>query len=96
VDRALKAIEGVGRAVHAHLKSLVVVISARFAFGHDCLPLTWAILQNYNPPHPASVPKPRPSASLAEEENGVTPGATGNSESSHIGIQPVMHAGTGA
>jgi hypothetical protein len=38
MDRALEAIESVGRAVHTHLKRLVVVISARFAFGHDCLP----------------------------------------------------------
>ena len=57
MDRALKAIESVGPAVHDYLKRLVVVISARFAFGHDCLPLTWAILQTYNPPHPASLSK---------------------------------------
>ena len=38
MDRALKAVEGVSRAVHAHLKRLVVFISARFASGHDSLP----------------------------------------------------------
>jgi hypothetical protein len=38
MDRTLKTIEGVSRAVHAHLKRLVVVISARLARGHDCLP----------------------------------------------------------
>ena len=37
MDRALKAIKGVRRAIHAHLKRLVVVISAGFASGHDCL-----------------------------------------------------------
>src|SRR3977135_140774 len=31
MDRAFEAVEGVGRAVHAHLKRLVVVISAGFA-----------------------------------------------------------------
>ena len=36
MDSALKAIEGVGPAVHAHLKRFVVVISACFALGHDC------------------------------------------------------------
>ena len=36
MDRTLKAIEGVGPAVHAHLKRFVVVISARFTLGHDC------------------------------------------------------------
>ena len=38
MDRALEAVEGVGGAVHAHLKRLVVVVSAGFAFGHDLLP----------------------------------------------------------
>jgi len=37
MDRALKAIEGMGRAVHGHLKGLIIVISAGFASGHDCL-----------------------------------------------------------
>src|SRR3984893_8493532 len=31
MDRALEAVEGVGGAVHAHLKRLVVVVSAGFA-----------------------------------------------------------------
>src|SRR6266571_7206900 len=38
MDRTLEAVEGVGGAVHAHLKRLVVVVSAGFAFGHDLLP----------------------------------------------------------
>jgi hypothetical protein len=38
MDGALKAVEGMGPAVHAHLKCLVIVISAGFASGHDCLP----------------------------------------------------------
>jgi hypothetical protein len=31
----------VGPAVHVHLKRLVIVISAGFASGHDCLPFCW-------------------------------------------------------
>jgi hypothetical protein len=38
MDRTLEAIEGVGLAVHAHLKRFVVVVSAGFASGHDVLP----------------------------------------------------------
>jgi SGNH domain (fused to AT3 domains) len=34
MDRALEAVEGVGGAVHAHLKRLVVIVSAGFAYGH--------------------------------------------------------------
>jgi hypothetical protein len=41
MDCALKAVEGMGPAVHAHLKRLVIVISAGFASGHDCLPFCW-------------------------------------------------------
>src|SRR5688572_26864295 len=37
MDRAFEAVEGVGRAVHADLEALVVVVSARFASGHDDL-----------------------------------------------------------
>jgi len=37
VDRAFEAVEGVGGAVHGHLKRLVVVVSAGFASGHDNL-----------------------------------------------------------
>src|SRR6266550_6453612 len=44
MDCALKAVEGVGRAVHAHLKRLVVVISAGFASSHDCLPFGWRLV----------------------------------------------------
>src|SRR5712692_10849049 len=44
MDRALEAVEGVGRAVHAHLKRLVVVVSAGFASGHDCLPFGWRMV----------------------------------------------------
>src|SRR5262245_44323887 len=33
-DRAFKAVERVGRAVHLDLKRLVVIVAAGFAFGH--------------------------------------------------------------
>src|SRR3954463_9701982 len=42
VDRAFEAVEGVGGAVHAHLKRLVVIVSARLASGHGNLPLGFA------------------------------------------------------
>src|SRR5262249_29457899 len=41
VDRALEAVEGVGRAVHAHLEGLVVVVAAGFASGHGDLVSGW-------------------------------------------------------
>src|SRR6266511_5201059 len=44
MDRALEAVEGMGRAVHVHLKRLVVVVSAGFASGHDCLPFGWRMV----------------------------------------------------
>src|SRR6516225_7859105 len=37
MDRALEAVEGVGGAVHGHLKRLVVVVSTGFTSGHDNL-----------------------------------------------------------
>ena len=45
MDRTLEAIEGVGRAVHAHLKRLVVVVAAGFASGHDGFPFAWRNVQ---------------------------------------------------
>src|ERR1700754_3385289 len=47
VDRAFEAVEGVGGAVHAHLKRLVVLVSARFASGHGNLPLAPFGLRRY-------------------------------------------------
>src|SRR5262249_28038094 len=42
MDRALEAVEGVGGAVHGHLKRLVVVVSTSFTSGHDNLTaLAW-------------------------------------------------------
>src|SRR5215471_9070794 len=42
MDRALEAVEGVGGAVHGHLKRLVVVVSTGFTSGHDNLTaLAW-------------------------------------------------------
>ena len=38
VNRAFEAVERVRHTVHDHLKRLVVVVSAGFAFGHDLLP----------------------------------------------------------
>src|SRR5262249_51263759 len=37
LDRAFEAVEGVGHAVHDHLKRLVIVIAAGFASGHGRL-----------------------------------------------------------
>ena len=53
MDRALKAIEGVGRAVHAYLKRLVVVISAGFADRHDVTYLagTFATMNSFDGGH---------------------------------------------
>src|SRR5947209_4159670 len=34
VDRTLETVEDVGRAVHLHLKRLVVIVAAGFASGH--------------------------------------------------------------
>src|SRR5271165_2266072 len=65
MDRALEAVEGVGRAVHAHLKRLVVVIAAGFASGHGGLPFAWRGLLSYNPRRTARVPFGSPSLRLA-------------------------------
>src|SRR5262249_44541965 len=73
MDRALEAVEGVGGAVHAHLKRLVVIVSAGFAFGHDGLPFAWEC-SGYNPRQPAPVP----SGSWPVRFRGIASNSLGN------------------
>src|SRR5262249_35637137 len=46
VDRAFEAVEGVRRAVHAHLKRLVVIVAAGFTSRHGDLATRWGWSDN--------------------------------------------------
>src|SRR5262245_16806138 len=46
VDRAFEAVEGVRRAVHAHLKRLVVIVAAGFTSRHGDLANRWGWCDN--------------------------------------------------
>jgi hypothetical protein len=55
VDGAFEAVERVGSTVHAHLKGLVVIVSAAFTSGHDDL-ASLALSRDDNPQTVMAVP----------------------------------------